>query len=256
MTHFIVFFDIDGTLVDSQGKVTNETRQAIQQLKGNGHLPVVCTGRGRGELGSIMADAGIETAILLNGMELVHNNELIFQGHVAVELVAKLKGLSSRKGHELGYYSDGAIKVECHSRTMKQNFKHFHQSLPQLGDSIASRANCQMLLLFSSDSSLDQFYMDNLPQLTFARNSPYSLDVTPKGWDKGTGIRHLMEILDLAGPTVAFGDGLNDLSMFSVVDRSIAMGNAKKEVKEMADRVTLTNDQGGIPVALQELGLV
>lgn len=256
MVHSIIFFDLDGTLVDSQGQVPEAHRQAIQKLKAAGHLPVICTGRGRGELGSILTDTGIETAILLNGMEILQGHELIYQGKIALETVQALKDLARQQGHELGYYSGGSIKVETHTATLVRNFTYFHQALPSRGDKRASASNCQMLLLFSEEPERDQLYQGSLPELTFARNSPYSLDVTPTGTDKGAGIRHLLELLQLDGPSYAFGDGLNDLPMFAAVDTAIAMGHAKPEVQAAADRVILSQDQAGIPQTLRELGLI
>lgn len=242
--------------MDSQGQVPVENRRAIQILKAQDCLPVICTGRGRGELGTVMTDADIDTAILLNGMEMVQAGQLIYQGRIAPASVHLLEILASKHGHALGYYSNGSIKVAHHSQTMQQNFTHFHQDLPELADTEAAAQNCQMLLLFSDQPHLDRLYMEALPQLTFARNSPYSIDVTPTGLDKGAGIRHLLQLLQLTAPTYAFGDGLNDLSMFSAVDTAIAMENGRAETKQAADYITLSNDQKGIPYALHHFGLI
>lgn len=53
-----VFFDIDGTLVDSQGQVPADNKTAIAQLRANGFLPIICTGRGRGEMGRFWKTLG------------------------------------------------------------------------------------------------------------------------------------------------------------------------------------------------------
>lgn len=256
MTKAVVFFDIDGTLVDSLGQVHLENRRAIQLLKAQDCLPVICTGRGRGEMGTVMADSGIDTAILLNGMEMSQNGKLIYQGRIDTETVQRLKKLTTDHQHLLGYYSQGSIKVASHDETLKRNFAHFHQKLPKITDTAAAESNCQMLLLFSDQPECDSLYREAIPQLTFARNSPYSIDVTPTGMDKGAGIQHLLQLLELNVPTYAFGDGLNDLSMFSAVDTAIAMENGRAETKQAADYITQSNDDQGIPQALKKLGLI
>lgn len=256
MTQAVIFFDIDGTLVDSQGQVPLENRRAIQLLKAQDCLPVICTGRGRGEMGTIMADSGINTAILLSSMEIIHAGELIYQGRIAPETVQLLKKRATEHQHLLGYYSQGSIKVLTHNETLKRNFAHFHQALPEMTDTTEAEENCQMLLLFSDQPELDNLYREGIPQLTFARNSPYSIDVTPTGTDKGAGIQHLLQLLHLSVPTYAFGDGLNDLSMFSAVDTAIAMENGRAETKQVADYITQSNDHQGIPKALEKLGLI
>ena len=51
----------------------------------------------------------------------------------------------------------------------------------------------------------------------------------------------------------AFGDMPNDLPLLSWAGRSVAMGNAHPAVREIADEVTLTNDEDGVAVYLEKL---
>ena len=52
---------------------------------------------------------------------------------------------------------------------------------------------------------------------------------------------------------MAFGDGFNDLSMLEYAGIGIAMGNAVDEVKAIADFITISNDEDGIAIALEQL---
>jgi len=52
---------------------------------------------------------------------------------------------------------------------------------------------------------------------------------------------------------MAFGDGFNDLSMLEYAGIGIAMGNAVDEVKAIADFITVSNDEDGIAIALEQL---
>ncbi|ANB60107.1 haloacid dehalogenase-like hydrolase family protein [Anoxybacillus amylolyticus] len=52
---------------------------------------------------------------------------------------------------------------------------------------------------------------------------------------------------------MVIGDSLNDLSMFAVAGYRVAMGNAAEEVKQQADVITVTNDEDGVAVALEQL---
>ncbi|MGW8263819.1 HAD hydrolase family protein, partial [Bacillus sp. LR--39] len=53
--------------------------------------------------------------------------------------------------------------------------------------------------------------------------------------------------------TAAVGDSLNDFSMLKIAGKSFAMGNARGDIKEMADEVTLTNDENGVAHILHQL---
>ena len=127
-----VFFDIDGTLVDSQGQVPADNKTAIAQLRANGFLPIVCTGRGRGEMGTVLEDAGIHSAILLNGMEILHEKQFLFEGRIAQNSILKLLQLAKENEHDLGFYSQGEMRVTALSLTVQRNFRYFHQDLPQV----------------------------------------------------------------------------------------------------------------------------
>lgn len=76
---------------------------------------------------------------------------------------------------------------------------------------------------------------------------PQYLDCMPKGINKGVS---LLEIADHYGishdNTIAFGDEVNDIEMIKAAGCGVAMGNAKAELKEMADVVCGTNDADGI----------
>ncbi len=74
---------------------------------------------------------------------------------------------------------------------------------------------------------------------------------------KGAALCRIAELLGITRDEIlVFGDSHNDLTMFRVAGLSVAMGNASEEVKDAADRLTLTNEDDGVPVVLEELGLV
>ena len=164
--------------------------------------------------------------------------------------------LAKENEHDLGFYSQGEMRVTALSLTVQRNFRYFHQDLPQVGPTIYQNQPCQMLLIFSEEPEKDTQYQTEIPELHFFRNSPYSIDITPHGCNKGSGIQHLLTLMADEAPTYAFGDGLNDLTMFETVDYPIAMGNSQTTVKEAATFITRSNDDNGIPYALAHLGLI
>lgn len=73
------------------------------------------------------------------------------------------------------------------------------------------------------------------------------LDVTPKGADKGSAVRHLATRLRTTGPILAFGDGENDVALLEAADLRVAVRNAVPLLKRRAD--ALTRYDGGRGVA-------
>lgn len=86
----------------------------------------------------------------------------------------------------------------------------------------------------------------------FARTSPQWIECSCQGVSKGEAVLRLQEKLNIsAEETLIFGDGENDLSMFSC-GTAVAMGNAMESVKQAADRITLDNDHDGIAAVIEE----
>ena len=75
-----------------------------------------------------------------------------------------------------------------------------------------------------------------------------------KSATKANAIRFMESILAVKGEEViAFGDNFNDLDMLEYAGLSVAMGNAPDEIKRVAKRVTLSNNEDGIAIVLNEL---
>lgn len=88
------------------------------------------------------------------------------------------------------------------------------------------------------------------------RTTPRQLEVLPKGFSKGEGLKRIMEIENWKPEEImVFGDGENDVSMFEVTPNSYAMGNAAAYVQEKANHVIGSNREEGIFHALEKEGL-
>jgi len=74
---------------------------------------------------------------------------------------------------------------------------------------------------------------------------------------KATAIEILLKHLNIdVKDTIALGDGMNDVEMFEFCTLGIAMGNAKQGLKEIADEITDTHDEGGIYNSFKKYGLI
>ena len=79
-------------------------------------------------------------------------------------------------------------------------------------------------------------------------------DVADINTSKGNAVKMVCKALDIdLKDTISIGDDYNDVSMFEVTGASIAMGNANEEVKKKAKYVTLTNNEEGVALVLENL---
>lgn len=84
-------------------------------------------------------------------------------------------------------------------------------------------------------------------QVSFTISKPYFLEAAPSGVNKGMMLHRLAKRMGFAPQnTWVFGDSLNDISMFSFTKNSVAMGNARDEVKKIAKYICGPNNQDGM----------
>ena len=86
------------------------------------------------------------------------------------------------------------------------------------------------------------------------RSEPYFLEITPKNVDKAYSLRHLLEILEISREEmVCCGDGFNDVSMIQFAGLGVAMANAQEKVKDVADYITVNdNDHDGVAEVIEK----
>ncbi len=84
------------------------------------------------------------------------------------------------------------------------------------------------------------------------RSEPYFLEVVGSRVDKANTLGVIMEMEGIkTDEIVVFGDGVADVTMLQLADLGIAMGNAPDSVKCCADYVTLSNNEDGVAVAVE-----
>jgi hypothetical protein len=92
------------------------------------------------------------------------------------------------------------------------------------------------------------------PELVVSHMGAEAVELAPAGADKGVGLRWLCDHLGIDGAHVlVFGDEINDLPMFAVAGRRIAVGNANPAVRDAADEVTASNADDGVAQAIERL---
>jgi hydroxymethylpyrimidine pyrophosphatase-like HAD family hydrolase len=75
----------------------------------------------------------------------------------------------------------------------------------------------------------------------------------PQNIDKAYSLEKLLKHLGLTREQmIACGDGFNDRSMIEYAGLGVAMCNAKDAVKEVADLITLTNDEDGVALVVED----
>ena len=107
-------------------------------------------------------------------------------------------------------------------------------------------------ILFAADSEILEenipFLVENFENVTSqVRSHRNYYEIMPKGLSKGNSLLEIAKVYDIdQADIIAFGDEMNDFTMIEVAGVGVAMANAVDEIKEIADYVTLSNDEDGI----------
>ena len=87
----LVFFDLDGTLLNQHSQVNPEVASAIHQLRENGSMPIIATGRTNIEVDEIMEMTGINSIVSMNGQHVTFDGEEVYASVLETAVLDRLK---------------------------------------------------------------------------------------------------------------------------------------------------------------------
>jgi len=271
----IVFFDIDGTLVSKNNKIPESAYRAIDQLKKQGILPVIATGRSPLLLRDVAKQLEIYSYVSMNGQYIVLEGERIFQNPIPKKYIHQLSDFVYKQNDGILLCGNEQIFSNSMFNMTKGNSRI--KALKQLNRIIPSRIQKSIIrrsmkkipkpetyesnhiyqAILEVPEGKERIYEDTFDELVFTRSNERMLDVISKGVSKATGAEHIMRQLNVNKENVyAFGDHLNDLDLLQFVGTGVAMENAHPEVKKVSQLVTDDVSMDGIENGLRKLKLI
>ncbi|MCG3089681.1 Cof-type HAD-IIB family hydrolase [Sporosarcina cyprini] len=257
MTYKIIFFDVDGTLIDYQtGEVSATTQRAIRQLKKDNYVVVAATGRPL----SMCLDLellGIDAFITANGAYVKYKDEVIYKSVLSKETVTGIRQFAERSGHSLTYFTEtltmNGIRNENTLAALRETLSL--DAYPEQDDQ-AIHKEIYLMCLYGNQDTI-QLYEKEFPGLRFQQWHPQIANVLQNEVSKSIAAQHVLEYFHLQpSEAIAFGDGENDIDLFQLVGFGVAMGNGHENLKRIADFVTKDCADEGIEYALKTLKLI
>lgn len=250
----ILFFDVDGTLLDSQFHMAESTKKALIKLKQNGHRLCIATGRSYDSLLRTPITELIEwDGILCNNGQLVLNKDrrILFKALIPRESALAFLKIAAQKNYP--------VVVKCKERFISQSadentilvHRHFNNPLPPVGTLDHQEVEAMNIYAPKSENYHDFSHIDGIDITPCALN--YA-EVSPKGVSKASSIDYLLQHYGYTS-YIAFGDSPNDIKMLKKAKIAVVMGQSIEEVKRCATLVTHPIDQDGIMAACLQLHL-
>lgn len=272
MKYKLVVVDMDGTLLNSSKRVSEENKNVLAELQNLGVIVAIATGRIYTTLKTHVKDLKIDAPVIAcNGAVIrdINHAQTIFADPISMENCRRILAVCKEYKVDCYMYSEDTIYARRleklvgsfydSSKTAKEEDKIKIEMMKSMEDVLDKGKAIYKFVIFSEDGRLVEKTKKKLKEtldLEICKSSADFLDVMNKGVCKGFGIKKLAESLGIEREAIiAAGDNENDISMIRFAGLGIAMGNGVEEIKAAADFITDTNDNDGLAKALRKFVL-
>ena len=264
MNYKIIACDLDGTLFDSKGRLSDENSRAIACLSSLGVQFVPTSGRTLSDIPEPVRNHPSVRYIIYSSGAVVYDKQSgdkisfcmpksLSESLLDLLFTAQCH-ISVRRGGVT--YVDALKMSEEKSDYYNVWDVHWHllvnyaEPIQNFKEAVLAFDEIEMISVFFKDNSDLCRIRDALGQnesLNVVSVCPYNLEIIFKAADKGRALSALAEKLSVGmEQTVAVGDSQNDISMIKAAGLGLAMENAKSEVKSEADEVICHCDEHAV----------
>lgn len=271
----LIALDLDGTLFNSQSKISSGNLAAIKSATEKGIYIVISSGRPFCGLPfEQLEGTGIQYAITTNGSAIydITTKGCIYENCMDRSITTPiLSFLLSKDIHMDAFIHGDAISPK---KCLEAAYK-LASPAPLKKYIIESRTRVEDLPRYLEENNLEiqkmtlNFYPDEKgilvdreevkafllqnPNITCVSGGYNNLEFTKAGVDKGEGLKMLARYLHVPmEDTMAVGDTENDISILKAAAIGVAMANATEDVKAVADEITLSNDEDGVAAIISK----
>lgn len=284
----LVAIDLDGTLLNSYGVVTDRTKQTIKKCIDKGIEIVLASGRPKDSIESIAKEIGAEHYFIAGNGALIcdiKKEEVIYEKYMPKEKVLEIIRLCEQNSISYNVYTDKTILAT----SLKYNVLYYHKENLKKEESKKTHINIvddmysyvkqmqeeKFLKITICDTNSNVFNaiirkMKQIEGIDILEVSHMSRKIIKQGTeeipieyyyteislqevDKYNALQFLQKKLNIKNEeTIAIGDNMNDKKMIQKAGMGIAMKQSCPAVIEIADYVTEGNNEDGVAKALEK----
>jgi Cof subfamily protein (haloacid dehalogenase superfamily) len=279
----LLALDLDGTLLDSRGKITEKNIRAIRKAEENGVLVTIATGRRFRDARPVALQVGFNAPILTHNGALIKFAETLETVKVTLIQNKTIREIL-RVGREFG--GDALVSTDpvgkgtlLYDTISEENLplqkyiiwaQHLHgdeaenavhhvESLEDVLDDnqiihISYSGTCQPMGKLQKFLETELKDSVNILPTIYPHLDFTLLDILPPKTSKASGLHYLAERNNLSAENVmVIGDNFNDLEMLEYAGTSVIMGNADVSLLEREEfYTTLSNNENGVAVAINK----
>ena len=260
----LLVLDIDGTLVNNEKQITPKTKDAIFRAMEAGHSIMIASGRPTPGVQKFVDELELSKydgyTLTYNGARVQEcsSGKDIYEKRLSRSLLPELYRFAEER--DLGiitYEKDLAKTPQVLSGRRLDDWILWEAKINGL--TVGERENFLdyvnydvYKVLMTAEPEKSEGYMKELQKLlgsraNVMRSESFFIEITARGIDKAGTLKRVIGPVGVSqSNTICCGDAFNDISMVEYAGIGVAMGNAKPEVKEVADYITASNEEDGI----------
>lgn len=254
MKYKLLAVDIDGTLLNSKGKLTEETKKIIIKAIQNKVVFVISTGRPIQGVESLIDEIGFDLPfITYNGAMVVKgkSREILYEKNLSRQDAQEVYNYGEKYNTTMIIWAKNKLYVNVVNEKSREYSKLASTDLIKINRLEEIEDDITKILCYDDHSILENY--QNELRIILNKNinnhfsRPYFLEFVDSNATKAIAIEKLCDYFSInIKETIAIGDGYNDLSMIKVAGLGVAMENAPQEIKDTAKYVTTSCDEEGV----------
>ena len=284
----LLAIDLDGTLLNSLGEVSLNTRKALLKAKEKGIEIVLSSGRTIDSVKNLAIELGVDNYLISGNGAVVYdiqNEEIIYDQFLSKEKVLEIVKICE----ENSFYYNIYTETEIVTKSLSYNVLFYHNENLKKSEEKRTSINvvtdvekyikeydkekflkitiCEkekfifnsILRKINQINDLDILETEFMSRKQVRNGSDlipieyYYTEITNKNVNKWTALEYLMRKLNIKQEeVVAIGDNMNDKEMIENAGLGIVMGNSNPQMKELANVIVSDNNSEGVCEAIEQ----
>lgn len=250
---YLLVSDMDGTLIDNDGKISEENINAINRFIDQGGIFTIATGRMLESAKRYLHLMDINIPVILYNGTKIHDynkEETIYELFLEDEIksiIKKVKEKDDSLGIEI--YCEENVYIFNHCRFTKRfavSRSDVHHNIPE---GLWNKNWTKILILGEEDQidRLEETFISVFGHANLVRSGENYLELLPQCTSKGHALERLCKILNIdIAKAISVGDNMNDYEMLKISGYGFCVANGNKKLLSEAKYNCSSNDEHAI----------
>ena len=259
----VVISDLDGTLLNSDHKISRYTKTVFQELHNKNYLIIIATGRHHLDAMPIVAGLNVPLYLVTSNGARIHSpdKELLFSFNMESDAVKSVLSLDIDPEITTVLFRENVWQTNKHNEKLNefQPEVNYHPELVDF-ENVEDLSAIKVFFTHDRHSKLielrDRILENHTGLFSHAFSLPLCLEFMDKSVDKSVAIAKILELENFVfQQALSFGDGYNDENMLNSSGKGVVMGNAPDSLKNKLSHleVIMTNDNEGVAKYIAQL---